>query len=142
MYGSNFWSWTRSPRETRSRPSEAAVIPLPSDETTPPVTKMNFVVVRFVVVVALMSALQGRSDGADPRAGSRDPTVSARAACPSPRLRSPRDSRKTPGRSPLPAPPRSVAQRREEVAAAEHPLELVAPVGRIERLDAGVGRVA
>jgi len=34
---------TRNPRSTRSRPSEAAAIPLPSDETTPPVTKMNFV---------------------------------------------------------------------------------------------------
>jgi hypothetical protein len=31
---------TRIPRSTRSRPSEAAAIPFPSDETTPPVMKM------------------------------------------------------------------------------------------------------
>ena len=42
-YGSNFIIVTRSPRSTSSRPSEAAAIPLPSDETTPPVTKMYFV---------------------------------------------------------------------------------------------------
>src|SRR5438874_1089182 len=38
-YGSNFCSWTRSPRALSRRPSEAATIPLPSAETTPPVTK-------------------------------------------------------------------------------------------------------
>ena len=38
-YGSNFWSCTRSPRALRSRPSDAATIPFPSAETTPPVTK-------------------------------------------------------------------------------------------------------
>src|SRR5687767_13354053 len=44
MYGSNFWSATFRPRATSSRPIEAAAMPLPSEETTPPVTKMNFVV--------------------------------------------------------------------------------------------------
>ena len=34
---------TRRPRSTSSRPSDAAAMPLPSDETTPPVTKMYFV---------------------------------------------------------------------------------------------------
>src|SRR5581483_12243270 len=38
-YGSNFCSWTRSPRAFSRRPSDAATIPLPSAETTPPVTK-------------------------------------------------------------------------------------------------------
>src|SRR3954447_9108405 len=38
-YGSNFCSWTRSPRALSRRPSEAATIPFPSAETTPPVTK-------------------------------------------------------------------------------------------------------
>src|SRR5436190_4797329 len=38
-YGSNFWSWTRSPRAFSRRPSEAATIPFPRAETTPPVTK-------------------------------------------------------------------------------------------------------
>src|SRR5919201_1303312 len=41
-YGSNFWSWTRKPRALSSRPSDAATIPLPSAETTPPVTKTYF----------------------------------------------------------------------------------------------------
>src|SRR6266702_7643002 len=38
-YGSNFWSWTRRPRAFSNRPSEAATMPFPSAETTPPVTK-------------------------------------------------------------------------------------------------------
>src|SRR3990172_2857775 len=33
----------RNPRAFRSRPSDAAVMPLPRDETTPPVTKTYFV---------------------------------------------------------------------------------------------------
>src|SRR5436853_214647 len=41
-YGSNFWSWTRSPRALSSGPSEAATIPFPRAETTPPVTKTYF----------------------------------------------------------------------------------------------------
>src|SRR3954447_17999258 len=41
-YGSNFWSCTRKPRDFSSRPSEAATIPFPSAETTPPVTKTYF----------------------------------------------------------------------------------------------------
>src|SRR4051812_4982490 len=39
MYGSNFWTWTFNPRAFSRRPSEAAVMPLPREETTPPVTK-------------------------------------------------------------------------------------------------------
>src|SRR6185437_3588798 len=41
-YGSNFWSWTRRPRALSSRPSDAATIPFPSADTTPPVTKTYF----------------------------------------------------------------------------------------------------
>ena len=41
MYGSNFCSWTSSPRATSRRPIEAAAMPLPSEETTPPVMKMK-----------------------------------------------------------------------------------------------------
>src|SRR5215471_12132212 len=41
-YGSNFWSCTRRPRDLSSRPSEAATMPFPSAETTPPVTKTYF----------------------------------------------------------------------------------------------------
>src|SRR5439155_15115743 len=42
-YGSNLTTWTLKPRALSSRPSEAAVMPFPSDETTPPVTKTYFV---------------------------------------------------------------------------------------------------
>src|SRR5919199_2812260 len=42
-YGSNFCAWTVRPRALSSRPSEAATMPLPSPETTPPVTKTYFV---------------------------------------------------------------------------------------------------
>ncbi len=42
-YGSNFCTCTFSPRALSRRPSEAAVIPFPSDETTPPVTKTYLV---------------------------------------------------------------------------------------------------
>src|SRR5918994_3384074 len=37
-YGSNFCAETESPRALRRRPSEAATMPFPSAETTPPVT--------------------------------------------------------------------------------------------------------
>ena len=49
MYGSNFWSPTDSPRATRSRPIDAAAMPLPSEDTTPPVTKMKRVLGRSVM---------------------------------------------------------------------------------------------
>src|SRR5262249_52794733 len=41
-YGSNFCNWTRRPRAFSSRPSDAATMPFPSAETTPPVTKTYF----------------------------------------------------------------------------------------------------
>src|SRR5438094_132194 len=41
-YGSNFCSWMRRPRALSRRPSEAATIPFPRAETTPPVTKTYF----------------------------------------------------------------------------------------------------
>src|SRR3954447_25451785 len=44
MYGSSFCSWTVSPRATSRRPIDAAAMPLPSEDTTPPVTKMKRVV--------------------------------------------------------------------------------------------------
>src|SRR6267154_6622168 len=39
-YGSNFCSVTRSPRLSSRHPIDAAAMPLPRDETTPPVTNM------------------------------------------------------------------------------------------------------
>src|SRR5580704_13682379 len=47
-YGSHFWRVTRSPRLSRRQPIEAAATPLPSEETTPPVTKIYFGVIRAV----------------------------------------------------------------------------------------------
>src|SRR3954466_2678635 len=41
-YGSNFCTCTFMPRAFSRRPSEAAVMPFPSEETTPPVTKTYF----------------------------------------------------------------------------------------------------
>src|SRR6185369_8555344 len=42
MYGSIFCNVTRKPRASSSEPMEADASPLPSDDTTPPVTKMYF----------------------------------------------------------------------------------------------------
>src|SRR2546421_910172 len=42
-YGSSFWMVSLSPRASSSEPMEAAASPLPSDDTTPPEMKMNFV---------------------------------------------------------------------------------------------------
>src|SRR5437588_4982641 len=42
MYGSSFWMETSTPRLLSTRPIDAAVIPLPTDETTPPVRNMYF----------------------------------------------------------------------------------------------------
>ena len=39
-YGSNFWQVTFSPRLSSRQPMDAAAMPLPSEETTPPVTNM------------------------------------------------------------------------------------------------------
>ena len=54
MYGSNLSMVTRSPRSTSNRPSDAAAIPFPSDDTTPPVTKMYFGVVWVGLVVGVI----------------------------------------------------------------------------------------
>jgi hypothetical protein len=42
-YGSSLRKLTRSPRASSSAPVDAEARPLPRDESTPPVTKMNFV---------------------------------------------------------------------------------------------------
>ncbi len=43
MYGSSFINVSSRPRFSRSAPIDAATIPFPTDDTTPPVTKMNLV---------------------------------------------------------------------------------------------------
>jgi hypothetical protein len=53
IYGSNFWKVTVSPRLSRRAPIDAAAKPLPREESTPPVIKMNLVrVVGFVESMA------------------------------------------------------------------------------------------
>src|SRR3984885_9738445 len=39
-YGSNFWQVTLTPRLSNRQPMDAAAMPLPRDETTPPVTNI------------------------------------------------------------------------------------------------------
>src|SRR5438034_11627624 len=46
MYGSSLRLVTRTPREARIAASDAAAMPFPSEETTPPVTKTNLVIER------------------------------------------------------------------------------------------------
>ena len=48
MYGSSFTMLTLSPRDSRMAPREAAAMPLPSEETTPPVTQIKRVIVSTV----------------------------------------------------------------------------------------------
>src|SRR5690242_10905190 len=50
MYGSNFCMVTLRPRSTNSRPNEAAAMPFPREETTPPVTKMYLVALGAEVI--------------------------------------------------------------------------------------------
>src|SRR5215471_21790045 len=45
-YGSHFWSVTLKPRLSRRQPIEEAATPFPSEETTPPVTKIYFGAIR------------------------------------------------------------------------------------------------
>lgn len=47
MYGSNFCMVTFKPLDLSKTPNEAEVIPLPKDETTPPVIKI-YLVLHFV----------------------------------------------------------------------------------------------
>src|SRR3954465_8763121 len=48
MYGSSFRMETRRPRALRIRPTLAAVMPLPREEVTPPVTKTYFAMGRVL----------------------------------------------------------------------------------------------
>ena len=54
MYGSILSSVTLSPRLSINAPMEAEANPLPNDDTTPPVTKMNLV---FTPVMASFQSL-------------------------------------------------------------------------------------
>src|SRR3954471_8545395 len=95
MYGSNFWRATFRPRETSSRPIEAAAMPLPRDETTPPVTKMKRV--------------RGRDSGIRFWRASLDraPADSAKQTLPRSVL-APEDPPRRDVQPPAPSPPRSI----------------------------------
>src|SRR5207342_1672473 len=73
-YGSNFCALTERPRAFRSRPSDAATIPFPSADTTPPVTNTN------LATGSNRTRLRGRSRGSsdltDPGAGLLDRILS------------------------------------------------------------------
>ena len=43
IYGSNFWMVTRNPLACNNFAKDAAIIPLPKDDVTPPVTKTYLV---------------------------------------------------------------------------------------------------
>src|SRR3954468_523424 len=71
MYGSNFWIVTERPRATRSRPREAAAMPFPSAETTPPVTNMKRVSGRLCGIKSLGSRVYSKARRTTPAAASR-----------------------------------------------------------------------
>src|SRR6187200_3377049 len=83
MYGSSFRMETRRPRALRIRPTLAAVMPLPSEEVTPPVTKTYFAMGTGPPGVfpmlskdppAVESTLaRGAPEGAYSRGGGHDP---------------------------------------------------------------------
>src|SRR5262249_22306772 len=87
MYGSALTIVTVRPRASSSAPIDADATPLPSEETTPPVTKMNLV---FVASLLMPSLHHPEVRGANlPFAPVRAPPA---AAC-------------SDGRRPLPRPP-------------------------------------
>src|SRR5690348_16808962 len=47
MYGSNFWMVTRNPLDCKSLARDAAMIPLPREDVTPPVTKIYLAITAF-----------------------------------------------------------------------------------------------
>src|SRR5450432_137578 len=63
-YGSSFWIVTFNPLPSRRLAMDADASPLPSDETTPPVTKMNLVCCFEARIGALTNASdQSRAHG-------------------------------------------------------------------------------
>src|SRR3954447_9509933 len=124
-YGSNFCTWTFRPRAFSSRPREAATMPFPSAETTPPVTNTYFVGRSLMGSSGSGSGLTdvrlGRFPGESPRARNL-----ARARC-----RPSGHGRHRPGRS--------SADRRQELLPAEHPLDLVLALRPVERGDRRAG---
>src|SRR4051794_5568971 len=117
-YGSNFCTWTLRPRAFSSRPSDAATIPLPSADTTPPVTNTYFV----------GRALMGSSGSGSGLRESR----SGRFPGKSPRARNLAWERSRPSRHGRRRSGRNSANGRQELLPAEHPLDLVLAVTGVE----------
>src|SRR6476620_647107 len=61
----------RMPRDSRIAAREAAAMPLPREETTPPVTKMNLVIRSWATVFAFYSALRVHVQSERPFFGQR-----------------------------------------------------------------------
>src|SRR6186997_2208758 len=73
MYGSSFRMETLSPRALNRRPALAAVMPLPREEVTPPVTKTYF---------AMGQVLRGFSHAIENRGPGQPESSVDRPACP------------------------------------------------------------
>src|SRR6266545_1965804 len=108
MYGSILSSVTWNPRASSSEPIEAAASPFPRDDTTPPVTKMNFGVTRDLLSLpcpssirppprALLLAYAPGRRGSDLASGPGPAPPAARAARPPPPRRPPTGAPGRPG---------------------------------------------
>src|SRR4051794_26952614 len=117
MYGSNFWMATLRPRETSRRPIEAAAMPLPREETTPPVMKMNRV--------------RGRCSGINSPWVS--PSVEGRPAA---------SQAGAPGSRGLQQLARVAARRGVVAVGAEHPHQLADQLPALELCDGGARGLA
>src|SRR5512135_3383648 len=71
MYGSSLRRVTLRPRDSRIAAREAAAIPLPREETTPPVTNTYFVIVSALPHLAWGEALPVKRQYTDAAAGGR-----------------------------------------------------------------------
>src|SRR6478672_2934375 len=63
MYGSSLMIETVMPRLLSNRPTLAAVMPLPSEEVTPPVTKTYFAMVRYLSYRLGVATVTARKQG-------------------------------------------------------------------------------
>src|SRR5215218_4207716 len=108
MYGSNFCIVTLRPRSTSSRPSDAAAMPFPREDTTPPVTKMYLVELGPVVI---RPALDKRTSELPP---AEDPLLCPPREVPARPAGSPQRSNRS--TQPVVAPAVQLAQRRRAAA--------------------------
>src|ERR1035437_5063719 len=81
MYGSSLRTETARPRALRSRPTLAAVMPLPREEVTPPVTKTYFAIARFSSGGFSNSNDERASPQTVPASERRDVAQSGRGYC-------------------------------------------------------------